>query len=368
LKEVVLAFAWLVAIPLYYFVSFSTLHHAESVRLVKFTVVGYILIVLMNLVGYAAGIQTDSSLYGSLGGDSKFLKLIGVKADRVAFPFGGGVNGYGTIVCLAMIVSAYYLRVAKPVFKIVPLAIFGACVISLLAADSRAALGIGSLAILFWWLFPKLLRFKIVATIALVPVVAPPMLIFIAQIVPAELVKFVSRAGTSGSLDEMLTTGRAVFWKAVYEDLTAHPLNLLYGYGPFSQVSSDAGNELGRYLHSVTGNAQFTFHSNAAQLLMDLGIGGLVAFYLLAFAAVAALSATLRSSRTGDKTRSTKVSELVMILLGALLVAGVTEAAGSPYLRDSQIAFMALCSIATMIYWFWRDSTPRQAVSKDRLA
>lgn len=353
LKEVAFSLAWLFVIPIYFYTSFSTLNPAQSVRLLRQTAIGLLIIVVMNLAAHFANFQTQSSIGGFVGGESRMMGLFGIAFKRIIFPFGDGVNGYGVILALALVTSYSIFRLPGILAKMFAIPMAAACVFSLAAADSRAALAAALLVILTWMLLPSLLSSRLTGTGVLFSMLGPPLLIFLPEIVPSWLVELVSRSNKPGNLAEMLTTGRAVFWQGVFSDLINHPADLVYGYGPYSQALSDAGTEVGRALGRTGAVSQFTFHSTAAQIIMDSGLAGITAFYALALAAVTALSSVMRRETLMGNSATLSACRMVMSLFLVLLLTGVTESIATFYLRDSMIIFIVLASIASSAYLLW---------------
>lgn len=357
LKEIFLSLSWLSLIPIYYYVSFASLTPPQAGRMISLTTAGLFIIIFINLVGYLAQFQTESSLDGYVGGNSKMLELIGVTSKRVIFPFGGGVNSYGVIVALALVSSFTLLFRTRNFIKFVSLFIMAACLYTLAAADSRAALGVALFLILIYLLFPNIFGARSIALVIFVPLLGPALLILLPHLVPDWFVQFIARSGSTGGIDEVLTTGRAVFWKAVFFDLINHPVELLLGYGPYSQAISSAGVELGRHLGATGGVGQFTFHSTAAQTVMDLGIGGVIALYTFVFHILRASSNIIHSKLTEKYNQEIQTYMMLAMLLLVLILCGVTESVLTYYLRDSFILLVALSSIITASYLLYPKRT-----------
>jgi len=353
LKEVVISLAWLTVLPTYFYTSLQTLNTTHTIRLLRLTSFGLLVIVGINFLGYYINIQTESQIEGFVGGNSKMMALFGISFNRIIFPFGAGVNGYGVVVALALVVAYYIYRIPSMFSKAVAMLVAAACFFSLAAADSRAALAAALLVIVIWKFFPQLLSSRMTGLFVLLSLLGPPLLTTLPEILPASIVEMISRSNRPANMAEMLTTGRVLFWQGVYDDLINHPFNLIFGYGPYSQAVSDAGTEVGRLFGRGGAVGQFTFHSTSAQIAMDSGVFGIIAFYALALTVANALSSVLRRNEVLENTSKLEVCRLLMSMFLVLMLTGATESIATIYLRDSMIIFVTISAVASCAYLLW---------------
>src|SRR5690606_29648567 len=93
--------------------------------------------VAVNVFALAAHVPPPENAYEEAGG-AKILSLLGLDVDRILFPFALGVNGFGVIVGLAVVISAIFVQ-KRP--NIVNIFYFSVCIVALFLSDSRGALG-----------------------------------------------------------------------------------------------------------------------------------------------------------------------------------------------------------------------------------
>jgi hypothetical protein len=247
-------------------------------------------------------------------GPAQLLSLFGLSGQRIFFPYGEGLNGFGVIAGMAFITSVTALRRMRGYLRAAGAAGILAAVYGLLVADARGPL-----------------LFAIAVSIGLV--VAPrvlargarglPLVIPLAPgIIVAGLGLF---AGTSvsstfarGNFEFASATGRTDVWSAVLSFLGHFDAQQLVGWGFGGQLSSGVSYTYA-YVVSTNGRPEFaTAHNFILQSILDVGYVGAAIFLLIFFLSLRSAGRRLRGTFEPAVT-------IVVGILSFLLLAGTLE-------------------------------------------
>jgi hypothetical protein len=360
LKNLVMAISWIFILPAYVYLTMRPLSIKEGANFLRLNFVGLSIIILMNLVAYVFGVKTDVGLYGSVGGESRMLSSFGISQARVSFPFSGGVNNYAIIVGVASLVSIRYLKGFGVAVSVLCACTLAMAATTILYADSRAIILATLLAVMVSGMHGTNRQRIITFILTAAATVGPLILMTASGILPNSILNMVSRSAAAGTRAEALTSGRSFIWQQAFNDLADNPLSLAFGYGPYSQLVSAAGKQLSRFFMFAGGGSQYTFHSSTVQYIMDCGVVGVMVLTFFYFSMIYVCVEIIKRL-IALPNRSNGVIE-IRALLGSLIiiiVAGVTEAANTIYLRESQVLFIFVASAITSCYLLWKRNDSR---------
>ncbi|MGZ8741245.1 MAG: O-antigen ligase family protein [Gaiellaceae bacterium] len=247
-------------------------------------------------------------------GQGELLSLLGLSGQRVLFPYGEGLNGFGVMAGMSLVVSVVALRTMTGRVQLAGAAGVVASVYGLLAADSRGPFLFALAVCMALLAAPRVLRSGATG----LPMVAP----FAPAIIPAVLGLF---AGTSvsstfarGNQDFASATGRTDVWSAVLDFLDHFQLQQLVGWGFGGQLSSEVSYTYS-YVVSTNDRPEFaTAHNFILQSILDVGYLG-TALFLTVFALGLYYAGKQLVNTTGSG------ANLVLGVLIYLLLAGTLE-------------------------------------------
>jgi hypothetical protein len=191
----------------------------------------YPLLILINVLGYVAGLSPSVEVADS-GADAETLKALGIHMQRIKFPFTLGVNAFGVIGGAGVLSSMALVSLAKNrLFSIVAWLLLSISVAALLLVDSRGAMLSVLLVLICRWMFERT-NSRFIWIAAFIFPIAFPLVIQQAAAILDQfgLVDLLSRQG-SGVGADALTTSRSRIWD-IYIDFQSHPTLLhIFGFG-----------------------------------------------------------------------------------------------------------------------------------------
>lgn len=248
---------------------------------------GLVILVVANLLGFAAGLASVPML-----GDERLnqtLKMFGITVGRIYFPLMAGTNTFGSVCALGLLASIAFWRTESALAKVLTGMSVLACFVALVAVDSRGAMLAVVVAMMWWMLISKssVIRVLPLGLVLLSPFV-PFLLSAIFSFVNEQgLLSGLVRSGTQGS-KLGVGTGRQYIWNAALGEISNGNIIHLIGYGAFGHVQSKLSaayswifNELGQTTTSV--------HNTALQIFFDMGYIGVVAWVALMYSLVSGL-------------------------------------------------------------------------------
>lgn len=330
-------FLWSTTI-LFYLASVAALNRNSVSRqwLWVSLVCGFGFYIAINIIGYLAGLRGPVEIEDA--GPNKILSIVGVSALRVAFPFSGGLNNFGSMAALSIVSGfflALYSRGAVRFLLGAAVALFG--LVGAVLVDSRAAL---ALALLCCATLPAIVsKEKPARSIKLLPVLAfaAPFLIFSTFVLIRDsgMAAYVMREGDFAQRLGVLS-GRDVIWGSALTVLgDPSPIHLI-GYGAFGQFTSGATQGYSWVFSQFGGMSQHSLHNANLQIVLDMGYMGLLcwmAFWML----------LARDLYEEYLFKNKSIESVIPISLATfVMLAGVLEICGTPAFPDIFVIVMLL--------------------------
>jgi hypothetical protein len=231
-------------------------------------------LVLINLVGYAAGMRSIVT-EGTELGEAVFLGELGISMQRASFPFSTGFNNYSVVVGELLLFSLFGFRYFKE-FRILMLISIVFAVVSILLVDTRSALIYPFLIFLLLSIVLKNIRSpRILWVIPFLIIFGPFLLVTVLGIlVDIPSLAFLSR----NSHDFETANSRTLIWLGASIEFLEFKLIHLIGYGEFGHFSSGASKSWSYIFSSWEGDSSLlvTPHSSFYATLYDYGYLGLL--------------------------------------------------------------------------------------------
>ncbi|MBC7405208.1 MAG: hypothetical protein H7252_05945 [Cytophaga sp.] len=239
-------------------------------------------LVLVNLILFAVGVgnQAADDVRAS-GLQSSLLSIIGISSPRVVFPLTNGINGFGSLAGMAVVIGVLGSHIKKngylTIFHII--ATMGA-LIAIAMLDSRGALAAAVLTCILLILF-KNIAYKHTFKIIIFSGTLPFLILLVLPYLPiSDAINMVSRQ-SSFDAGHALLTGRPLVWDAAWRELSQlMPLHFI-GFGTHGQsisgVSSYYGYQIGGGRHAL----RMHLHNFDLQTIFDIGYFGLGLVFLL---------------------------------------------------------------------------------------
>jgi O-antigen ligase len=268
------------------------------------------------------------------GTPAQLLGLVGIHSTRVLFPLANGIDNFGDISGVAMVISVVLVMRAAGRQRLIAALLLIGSLYALLAADARGALLFSIVATVLVLLLGR--RRWLAGLAFLIPLTTVISEFELTLVSHTSLVGTFSRKGT----DLLTATERTAIWRAVFHVLSHPSLTQLYGYGTNGQISSGASIN---YAHLFTGSAhpdRYTAHNFMLQTILDVGYAGLLVFVFLVFFTARDLQRMIVSRKSNP----------AMALMGALvflIFAGATDGPPSIYTPETlYFLFLVVTAVA----------------------
>lgn len=322
-------FVWSFGI-LFYLTSVVALNKDVSSRqfLMTCLVLGFGLYILFNIIGYLFGLRGPASIEDA--GTNKMLSLIGVNSQRVAFPFAGGLNNFGSMSGLT-VVAGFFLSIysGKTRYSVIGAVVVILGLAGVVLVDSRAALGLAMICCLVLPVFFSAKRLlPVLKYFPLLVLVTPLVVVFIYYIVQnSGLADYFARQGAFAQKLGLLS-GRDIIWESAWKILSDPSPIQVFGYGAYGQFTSGATEGYAWVFSQLGGYSMHSVHNAGLQILFDIGYLGLIIWtiYLMY------LIRDLLQEFKGPGRATSAVIPLSMLVF--ILLAGVFEICGTPAFPD----------------------------------
>ena len=269
-------------------------------------------------------------------GSNKLLSIAGIAVSRVAFPFAGGLNNFGSMAGLAVVAGfAYFFYSDRISGRLIGAVVVIVGQAGILLADSRAVFALAN----FWCLiFPLLFRWQRVRAVLklfpLVSLVAPLLIIGIFLLIRQTGVA--DSIGREGAFAQRLglLSGREVVWGSAIRVLTeGNPIQMI-GYGSFGQYTSGATRDYSWIFSQIAGLSSQSLHNANLQIIIDIGYIGFAVWLVFWFSMVGSLVNQL--TLNGRVVETTVPLAIVCFTL----LSGILEVSGTPYFPDAMVVIL----------------------------
>jgi hypothetical protein len=307
-----------------------------------FSVVAYVGVnILLHFGGVAAASDADLT---DAAGPAQLLSLVGVSAQRVFFPYGDGLNGFGIIAGASFIVSLVaWLRMEGWLRRVGIVGTF-ASFYGICATDSRASLffAVGTAFALF--ALPRAAQSGARGLPLLVPFSPAIITSALGFVADTGVSSVLSRGGSEGSFTS--GTGRVDVWRVVLGFLGHFTPHELVGWGFGGQLTSGVSYSYAYLIETGGSPETATAHNFILESILDVGYIGL-ALWLVVFLVA------LRRGATAVGTSYTPAAAMVFGVLLFFLLSGMTESSPGDATPGAFGAFLVL-----VIGAFALDTTP----------
>ncbi len=239
--------------------------------------------VAVNVIAFLLGISPQVSSYADTG-SSRILSSLGLDIDRILFPIALGVNGFGIIAGLSSAISIAYLLHSRNFSNFI---LFLSSFIALLLSGSRGALLFTISSVAAYFIFLQLKRATYLTRfLAFFLVASYPLLTFLIYALSEVNFLFV---GAMFDLGGNPLSNRHYVWESALDSIGTFPVyNFLFGWGYLGQAASGAYQGYEQYFNHYPGIAteKVSVHSSAIQLLIDIGILGVLLMLALYYGLV----------------------------------------------------------------------------------
>jgi len=290
--------------------------------------------VMLRFAGYKSSEVDLNAVSYAAGTPAKTLALVGINITREAFPMNPSINGMGVVAATGLVSAAILALRTDGLIRRAGTLGAVLCLVALLLTDTRAALIMAIVVIV-------LLTTMKVTRIAVALLIAIP---FSSWIVTAVL-SFLSSTGWAaplarGTKDVSTGNGRTFIWEAAQQQIEgSSPFHMLFGYGANGQATSGASRLYDSLFAGVPFPLLVHVHNLGLQMLLDMGLVGLVLLTMTVALAVIRLERISRLSGNGP----------VAALVGAifmLFLTGATEPSPTYRTQDTLVFAMLLLSAA----------------------
>ncbi|MDO9238275.1 MAG: O-antigen ligase family protein [Aquabacterium sp.] len=310
----------------------------QRLRLVQAFSAGACTYILLNIAGWALGVHGNTWQDAVMNaGDNSILASIGISAPRVAFPFAAGLNHFSIFSGIATVIALQTIMITISNWGKFIIAIEIAIgTTGLILSDSRGAIIMTVIAIAL----SALVKRKFIAkktfislffASSLLPFAAPPVIDFLNS---TSLITSLSRDGAA-SRNLGVASGRDVIWSEGVKGVFSKPESALIGFGTYGQVTSGAERNYSWIFGSTPGTGQATVHNAPLQILLDMGLIGLISWFFL-----------WKEIGTGIDTVSkfgSYSTQCMILSCGIFLyLMSFTEVSCTPYIIDSLMLLLLL--------------------------
>ena len=241
---------------------------------------GLQIFVLVNLIGFMLNIEPPENAYAD-SGDAKMLALLGLQFQRVLFPFSLGVNGFGVIAGLSTVIGCVFAYKSLGVLNTF---LLFSSVVALALSDSRGAIVCTIITVLM---------LAIVQLIGHRPRMLTGISFGVSFFYPLLTLNIYMASLSLPSMDDSimrgkgsLISGREMIWECVFDAIKNSDItHLICGWGHFGHVPSKASQGyMQMFAHLSSLAPEFVnVHSSALQVLLDMGVIGLIIMMIACF-------------------------------------------------------------------------------------
>jgi len=300
------------------------------------------LLVAANIATYAVGLSGTVDVSEAAASDriNQTLGLLGITTTRISFPLTFGVNGFGAIAAVSMLICSFQATYTKGWIRASALVLLPCTLAALAMTDSRGAMAYALLAGTFAYLTlkrPPLIKLTFIG-IALTPILPSLGYRLFHAANHGQMFSFMTRPGSQGA-KLGFGTGRGDIWEAVLSHLTNPSFQHLIGYGAYGQTTSGVSKQYA-WVFNELGSSHASCHNTFLQYIMDGGyIGGAMWMaILIAFAFQARRLVESPSASSGVKA-------IVTALLSLTLLQSQTEAFGAIYTPEILILIITMVAL-----------------------
>jgi O-antigen ligase len=255
---------------------------------------------------------------------------------REVMPLTNGMTSHSAlcgIVALSagLVLTSWRTTLGRKLFTVAAL---GAALYGLAVTDGRAAIAAGGglflIAAFTPWLRARVLRYA-----GWLMLVSVPLFLTLAALVPRDWLAVVARSGMAAEIVE--GDSRVKIWSAIWRAVVEQPLDFVFGFGLYGQVTSGIGSEISRLFVAWGGSSYYSAHNAGMQVLLD---GGIVALAVFIWFYNSALSGASQSYSVKQEPED----KLALALLLYVLLVGVLDTVGTMVWREVFFAMIILGS------------------------
>ncbi|KOS06363.1 hypothetical protein AM493_10230 [Flavobacterium akiainvivens] len=308
-----------------------------------------ILFIVLNIVMYLIGFKgpyDEESI-----GKTLMLSYFGISVDRVRFPLVAGINAYGSLIGILLVISFVGWGIIK-IYKKTFLYGIIACIFTLLLTDSRGPIFYALIIfclIKFFYAKSKSPRFLWII----------PLLGFIGPFIVIWVLNFLATtsygASVSRSSEDLLTgNGRLLIWLPAVSEFLTFKSQHIFGYGEYGHYVSGRSLEW-EYIFGSKENSQYVHpHNTILSLTYDNGYVGVVLFTIIQYYIIRIIKKIWNSSRN-----------MAYIFLSNILffnLVGITETMFGFYYQNVIYLFFAV-NIFAFIIGYYTKKIEREEVA-----
>jgi O-antigen ligase len=272
------------------------------------------LFIFVNFTIYLSGYRAESNIITTQTyGASYMAKLFGLEIQRVYFALAPGLQTYGILVGLTLLLASQGIFVAKEK-KILLLEIvaFSVSAITIVMCDTRGSLLYFIIALVYITIY-KNLKVNRSAFALIISMLSAFYILFTSGAIfykyYAILIDF-SRSNVS------IVSSREIIWQSVIDHIVEFPDQLIMGYGAYSQYVSGVSNSYSHLFKNWTDPLMASMHNTYFQLLFDIGIIGFINFSIIVI---------LFYSKTLNLYYHDKRYLIVIAIMTYMLLSGLTD-------------------------------------------
>ena len=291
------------------------------------------LYVAVNIVLHFADIRPPAGIGTAdlAGQPAQLLGLLGIAFGRIQFPLAAGVNNFGAVAGLGLVMSFLLATQLKGAGRWLAWAGVGCTVYALVVVDSRGGLLFAAAAIVILRWLPGALERGVSGLPLLVPIAPAAILGVLGVLSGTALADVLSRDVG----DFSTATGRGEVWSKVAGFLAEPQLQHLWGYGAYGQITSEVSYSYAYVFYGYPRPETPPAHNFVLQTILETGYTGLA--IALAVLVVAIRGATrAHVLRPGPETGAVLAGLLFLIGLGTI------EAVPLPAYPDAYAGFLAI--------------------------
>ena len=332
-------------------------------RLTKGIYYSVSLFVSINIILYFIGFTNPRNTYDPYFFTirNSLLSILGIESPRVLFPLANGVNSFGIIAGISLVMSYIVLSRGITKYEKVFASFFLIASLSgVILSDSRGALMYSILTIALLTLLPRRWINSLRWGSFLIPFF-PLLLSSVLELIPISLLLGFSR---SGGIESIIYLGnRSVLWSSAIKQIVYFsPIHILFGYGYEGHTISGITKEFFYITKVFLSVEQLPMHNYLLQMVVDLGVIGALFNLLLYFTILGHLTHCYSVSPENNTYR---------MMLGAiiyLILAGTTESVPTVYSPElfTIFLYMAISSISLSVIREGKNETNLIAVKHKR--
>jgi O-antigen ligase len=298
------------------------------------------LYVAINVVLHFADIRppADVGTADLAGQPAQLLGLAGIAFGRIQFPLAAGVNNFGAVAGLGLVMSALLATQLRGPARWLACAGAAATLYALVVVDSRGGLlfAAAAIAILRW--LPRALERGVSGLPLLVPIAPAAILGVLGVLSGTTLADVLSRDVG----DFSTATGRGEVWSKVASFLADPQLHHLWGYGAYGQITSEVSYSYAYVFYGYPRPETPPAHNFVLQTILESGYIGLAL-------ALAVLVAAIRGASRAHVLRPGPETGALLAGLLFLIGLGTIEAVPLPSYPDAYAGFLAITIAALRV-------------------